>query len=144
MTKEECVEIVDRVLAHWNQLANTGAPKATYNAWWRIIGELDATECHTVIDVIAREDTYMPRAGTVYRRVIDMHTESLAPTPHEAWAIYRDLASQLDSGNYTPTNLHPVLQQTIKTVGGYSLHTNSDREHFIQIYTKQWNETYQQ
>lgn len=143
MTKEECVQIVDRVLAHWNQLANTDAPKATYNAWWRIVGELDADECHLAIDAIAREDTYMPRAGTVYRRVRDMHTDTLAPTPHEAWAIYRDLAAQLDTGNYTPANLHPVLQQTIKTVGGYALHTNSDREHFIQIYTKQWNETYQ-
>ena len=124
-------------------MANTGAPKATYNAWWRIIAELDAKDCHTAIDVIALEDTYMPRAGTIWRRVKDMHTDDLAPNPHEAWAQYRDLASQLDSGNYTPKDLHPTLQQTIKTVGGYALHTNSDREHFIRIYTKHWNETYQ-
>lgn len=140
MTKEELKEIVDRVHANWNIIPLPAQLQTTYRVWFGQLSEFDASVVNEVVDALIREDSWAPRAGTVYRRVKARLSDNPAPSVARAWEQYRSLAAQLDTGVWEQGELHPTLQKCISVVGGYHLHTNSDREHFTQIYTELLNE----
>jgi hypothetical protein len=138
MNKEELKQVVDRVHANWNIQPLPAQLQTIYKTWFTLLESLDYTEVDSIITQLAKEDSWAPRPGTIYRRTVDPDT----PSPAFAWSEYRTIAAQMDSGAYTPANLHPILQKTITTIGGFNLHTNADREHFIQIYTEHVNKEY--
>ena len=142
MTKEELVELVDRVYASWNQQIPALQQKAVYDAWWRILKDLEGEACHTALDQLIYHDSYMPRPGALYQQTIKNITDNHPPTPLEAWHQLRQMSEQTNNGTQQPTNTHPLVLQTIQQLGGgraLTLHTNGDREHFITTYTHNLN-----
>ena len=143
MTKEELKDIVDTVHANWNIIPLPAQLQHTYRVWYSVIGQHDYQITRDVIQTLIKEDNWAPRAGTVHNRILKKLDPNPAPTPPLAWEQYRTLAKQLDTGIWEEQQLHPKLQQTINTIGGYHLHTNADREHFTQIYTELLNTDHQ-
>ena len=142
MTKEELVELVDRVYASWNQQISALQQKSVYDAWWRILKELECDDCHTALDQLIKQDGYMPRPGALYQQTLKHITGDHPPTPLEAWHQLRQMSEQTNNGTHQPTNTHPLVLQTIQQLGGtkaLNLHTNGDREHFITTYTHNLN-----
>ena len=138
MTKDECVEIVERIYVSWNQTINPVQKKLVYRSWWRILGDLDNQVVHGIIDGLVIENGYMPRPGEVRRRSINRIHGVSVPSPIEAWQQLREAADASHSGTYTGKPIHELVSKTIKALGGtqaYAMHTNGDREQFIRAYT---------
>lgn len=142
MTKEELKTIVDMIHGNWNITPLPAQIQTIYRTWFNTIGELDFDTVQSVVMQLIKEDGWAPRAGTVYRRAKESSSPNPAPSPQRAWEDYRRLAAKLDTGVWEEEQLHPTLQKCINVIGGYHLHTNSDREHFTQIYTELLNEEY--
>lgn len=134
MTKDELKQIVDTVHANWNITPLPTQLQTIYKTWWDILHTLETRDVQHALTQLIKEDNWAPRAGTLYRRTINNIDPNPAPDPHMAWEQYRTLAKQLDQGIWEQATIHPTLQTTINTIGGYHLHTNADREHFTQIY----------
>ena len=144
MDKEQLREIVDRIHANWNITPLPNQLPTIYRAWWELLEPFDQQLINNIITQLAKEDNWAPRPGTVYKRAIDTLNPNPSPTPPEAWDTYRALAHKIDMGIWEEDqNIHPTLAATIQSIGGYHLHTNSDREHFTQIYTQHKNKEYQ-
>jgi hypothetical protein len=142
MIKEELKTLVDMVHGNWNINPLPGQVQTIYRTWFSILEEIDFNTAESVVLQLIKEDGWAPRAGTVYRRAKESLSTNPAPSPQIAWETYRALAAQLDTGVWERGELHLVLQKCINLIGGYHLHTNSDREHFTQIYTELLNEEY--
>lgn len=139
MTKSELVAIVDRIYASWNQSVPAANSKTVYEAWWRILQDLTVVDVDNAVDVLIMRDSYMPRPGAVRRQVILGGADEVPPAPLEAWLVLRTMAEEAHNGLYSPAQNHPCVMEAIGRLGGsaaFSLHTNSDRENFIQIYSK--------
>lgn len=140
LTKNELVEIVDRIYATWNQVVPQSSAKAIYDAWWRVIGDLSLEDCHLAVDSLAVSDTYMPRPGNVRKTLTYQNNKDLyAPSPQEAWSIVQDLGVAAAKGEFRQIHLHECVSKAIQTLGGTSclaLHTNGDRNSFIEVYTQ--------
>jgi len=137
LTKTELTEIVDRIYATWNQQIPQLKQKEIYDAWWRILQPLPADETHHTIDLLAKQDGYMPRPGTIHKHTMQRINNWNPPTELEAWHQLRQTADNAYNGTYTEQQPHPLVKQTIKRLGGpnaFRLHTNSDREQFIETY----------
>jgi len=138
MTKEELVAIVDRIHASWNQQINPTQQKIVYDAWWRILHDLNHDDIQKTIDTLVIQDGYMPRPGAVRKQTINTIHGWKPPTPIEAWQQFRIMADSAHTGSYTGNeNIHPLVKQTVKELGGtnsYNLHTNGDRQQFIDMY----------
>lgn len=143
MNKEELKTIVDRVQANWNIQPLPAQVPNIYRAWFTVLEEFDYQLVDDIITELVKEDGWAPRPGTVYRRAKDRLSTTPPLAPALAWEEYRRLAYKLDTGVWEEEVMHPVLQRCIGVIGGYHLHTNSDREHFTQIYTQLVNEGYQ-
>lgn len=140
MTKEELMEVVDRIYASWNQSVPAASSKTVYNAWWRILGDLTVVDVNAAIDVLVIDDSYMPRPGAVRRLVIEGLLE-YAPPPStlEAWQQLRAMSESAHNGAYSAPEIHPCFGAALQKLGGSAalgLHTNGDREAFGQIYEK--------
>lgn len=142
MTKDELKQIVDLVHANWNITPLPTQVQTIYRAWFALLEEIDHATAEQAVNQLMKEDGWAPRAGTVYRRAKELLSTNPPPSSHIAWETYRGVAAQVDTGVWEPGELHPVLLRCISVVGGYHLHTNSDREHFTQIYTELVNEEY--
>jgi hypothetical protein len=140
LTKEELMEVVDRIYASWNQSVPAANARTVYNAWWRILEDLTVVDVNEAVDVLVIDDSYMPRPGAVRRLVVEKLTElPPPPAPLEAWQQLRAMAESAHNGAFAPTDLHPCLAAALQKLGGsaaLSLHTNGDREAFGQIYGK--------
>lgn len=139
MTKTELCGIVDRIYASWNQQINLKEQKHVYEAWWRILQDLDSDTVHEVLDAIVIENSYMPRPGYVRRRTIDFIQGIDVPSPIEAWQQFREASDASHSGTYAGKGVHELVARTVKALGGtqaYSLYTNGDREQFISMYER--------
>jgi hypothetical protein len=138
MTKEELVAIVDRIYASWNQHINPNNQKTVYEAWWRILKDLDKEPTDGAVDTLVIEDGYMPRPGQVRKLVINTLQGWNPPTPVEAWQQFRKMAEAAHTGSYnTDLVIHDLVKLTVKQLGGsqaYNLHTNSDRQQFVDMY----------
>ena len=139
MTRAEAVTIVDRVIVTWNQ-NNITMPnrKTMYEAWFRLLVDLDVNDANTALDEIVIEDQpWPPRVGTLRKRIIDNTTTTVtAPTPAEAWAQVRSKMVAAASGKDSEP-LHPLVRAAVDKLGTsseHALHTNGDREMFIKTY----------
>lgn len=139
MTKEELVEVVDRIHATWNHQINPNNQKVVYDAWWRILHDLNKNDVDTALDTLTIQDGYMPRPGAVRKQTINNQHNWKPPTHIEAWQQFRIMADSAHTGTYTGNeNIHPLVKTTVKELGGtnsYNLHTNGDRQQFIDMYT---------
>jgi hypothetical protein len=143
MTKDECIEVVERIYASWNQQVSPMQKKLVYRSWWRILGDLDNQIVHEIIDALVIEAGYMPRPGEIRRRTINRIHGIRIPSAMEAWQQFREAADASASGSYEGRGVHEMVAVTVKALGGtraYSLHTNGDREQFIHEYTNKVSE----
>jgi len=142
MNKEELKQIVDMIHGNWNITPLPGQIQTIYRTWFSVLEDLDFNTTEGIVLELIKEDGWPPRAGTVYRRAKEHLSTNPPLSPALAWESYRSLAAQLDTGVWEERPMHPTLQKCISVIGGYHLHTNSDREHFNQIYTELVNEVY--
>ena len=145
MTKEETVKFVEILWATWpNNDLTTTAKKVHYEAWHRIIQDLDYEDCLLALDEFIIEDKpWPPKGGAIRRRVIDKKDpDGVPPSAVEAWGMYqRSLSAATSGGNFTP--LHPIIISTITRMGSSTergLHTNADRNVFIATYEERLRE----
>lgn len=138
LTKTELCELVDRVFASWNQQIPVNQQKEVYNAWWRILKDLNKEDCELAIDTLVKQDSYMPRPGNLYKETIRIQHNWNPPTPLIAWEQFRTMADAANTGTWNENlDIHPEVKTVVKQLGGtraYNLHTNGDREHFITTY----------
>ena len=144
MTKGELVELVDRVWATWNVVVNMDARKASYEAWFRVLKDLDIEPCHEALDDLAVEDRpWQPRPGTLRKKVIDNgDPHGAVPTAFEAWTQYRSKVIAAASGAEA-IPLHPLVRATVDKLGTsseHALHTNGDRDMFMKAYESMMNQ----
>jgi hypothetical protein len=126
MTKDELVALCERCWATWNQ--TPGDSRYAYDAWWRLLGDLEAVDVNKVVDRLAVSNQYMPRPGELRR--IAMGDD--VPSDAEAWAGYRQVARAMEHGTAVP-ELHPLVAEVMGKVGP-GLHTNGDRQFFLEAY----------
>jgi hypothetical protein len=140
LTKEELVEVVNRIYASWNQTVPAANSRTVYNAWWRVLGDLTVVDVDQAVDTLIIDDSYMPRPGAVRRLVIERLTQAPPPpAPLEAWQQLRAMSESAHNGSFAPTDLHPCFAAALRKLGGpaaLGLHTNGDRDAFCQIYEK--------
>lgn len=138
MIKEELVEVVDRIHASWNQTIDKSNQKAVYEAWWRILHDLNKPDVDTAVDHHVIHDKFMPRPGDVRRTTINRIHGWKPPTPGEAWIQFRRMADAAHTGTFSEAiTIHPMVKATVSRMGGtaaYNLHTNGDRELFLSVY----------
>lgn len=141
MTKNELIEIVDRIYASWNQTVPASNAKTIYNAWWRVLSDLTVVDVTKAVDVLVMRDKYMPRPGAIRRLIKIDSMDDRPPSPLEAWNTLRELAETSQSGIYSPVpeSVHACVRQAIASVGGtagFALHTNGDRDYFIEAFMR--------
>jgi hypothetical protein len=139
MTKNELCAVVDRVYASWGHQINLKDQKHIYDAWFRVLFDLSKDAVDAVVDEIVIENGFMPRPGQVRRRTVDYERADGGEvlSGGEAWQQFRRAAEAAHSGNQTGNTLHPLVAQTVKALGGvsaYNLHTNGDRDMFLDVY----------
>lgn len=140
MTKTELKAIVDRIYASWNQTVPAANARTVYESWFRILQDLTVVDVDEAIDELVIQDRYMPRPGTLRRLVIEKLAQMPpAPAPLEAWQQLRAMSESAHNGAYARPEMHPCLAGTLQKLGGSAalgLHTNGDRDAFVEIYTK--------
>ena len=135
MNREETVALVERVWATWSVDLPTTLRKQTYDAWHRIIHDLDNNDCQAALDEIVIEDSpWPPRPGTIRRRVLSKNVQ--APTAAEAWSQIVARADSISHGEDGGV-LHPLVAKVASSMGvsaSHLLHTNGDRDLFMRRY----------
>jgi hypothetical protein len=144
MNKTEAIEVVNQTYATWNQAlpASPDERKSIYTAWWTLIADLEPAHCTQAIIHLALTETFLPKPGHLRKTVYNLTNPDAPPTPSQAWNQYHNLCQQMNSGNYTPQNIHPALAETIRQVGT-ELTTGADRNHFTETYTQHTAQYYQ-
>lgn len=136
MTNDELVRIVDKVCSAWNHVPNMNAKKDMYVTWFHVLKDLDSNAVNSVIDdLIVEDERFMPRVGTVRRRVLAGKIGA-PPEPIIAWQQMRAAADLIGSG-VDSFQVHDLVRVTIARLGGagaLGLHTNGDREAFFTVY----------
>lgn len=135
MSKEELVELVDRVFVLWNRARPETNLKTFYDAWWSVLCDVSFDDAlAAVMSMALADESTMPRAGTVRRRVLELDGGLLSGL--EAWGVVQRLRESVGSGSFVPVGLHPVLRETLR-VTGLGLVTNQDRNEFLRVYERQ-------
>lgn len=136
MTNEETVKIVDKVCSAWNQMLTMAAKKDMYVTWFHLLKDVDFHDANSVVDeLIIEDERFMPRVGTVRRRVLAKKFGA-PPEPIIAWQQMRAAAESIGSG-VESVQLHELVRVAISKLGGtgaLGLHTNGDREAFFTVY----------
>lgn len=140
MTKEELVDVVDRIHASWNQTVDKSQQKTVYEAWWRILKDLDKSTVDEAVDELCLFERFMPRPGDVRRAAVFKSTGWNPPSKAEAWNQFRSMADAAHTGTFvSSTPIDPLVKKTVAQLGGtasYNLHTNGDRELFFAAYDR--------
>lgn len=125
--------LVDRVFATWNIEPNKPRRKAAIEAWSPILQDLSPDDCFRAVEELAVLATgWMPRPGEIRRHVLRSRLD--APLPLQAWLQFQMALKAVHSGAEAPV-LHRCVFTTVNMLGGGAgLHTNGDRELFIEIY----------
>jgi hypothetical protein len=136
MTNEETVKIVDKVCSAWNQMLTMASKKDMYVTWFHLLKDIDFLDANSVVDdLIVEDERFMPRVGTVRRRVLAKKFGA-PPEPIIAWQQMRVAADQIGSG-VGSFEFHELVRVTIAKLGGtgaLAMHTNGDREAFFTVY----------
>ena len=124
--------LVDRMFATWNIEPNKSRRKAAIEAWVPLIHDLDPAACHAAVTALALSKEWMPRPVDVRRRVLADRLD--APAPLEAWLQYQAAVRAVSNGT-APDEVHECVMMTVRRLGGGAgLHTNGDRDMFVQVY----------
>lgn len=145
MTKTEIIGIVDRAIATWGKTVTGPERKALYDAWFRLLDDLDADRVHAALDQLAVDTPqWMPTVGTVRRTAIDHADPDPPPSAAAAWEQFRTLTVAANTGTYQPVQLHPVVAATFAKLGPGAIgkDTNGDRDRFIATYEQALNARY--
>jgi hypothetical protein len=126
MTKDELVALCERCWATWNQ--TPGDTRHAYEAWWRLLGDLEADTVNAAVDRLAVSTTFLPRPGELRRLAMGDDV----PSDADAWASYRQVARAMEHGTEVP-DVHELVRSTMARTGG-GLHTNGDRQFFLEAY----------
>lgn len=131
MNREQSDGVVKRVHVLWNQ-----TPKEIdmiCEAWWRFLHDLDISDVHAAVDdLMMAEPRFMPKVGEIRRMVLAPQVS--APTPIEAWQQFQSRLRIANSGGQVP-DVHELVLVTMRRLGGGAgLHTNGDREMFMDLY----------
>lgn len=143
MTRSEVASLVDRIWATWSIDQSMNARKAAYEAWFRLMEDLDEVAVNEALDELVIEDKpWAPRPGTLRKKVIDRtDPDGAAPSPSEAWSQLRaNTVAATNGGEVKP--LHPLVRLTVQKLGTsseHALYSNGDREMFIKAYEAQMN-----
>jgi len=139
ITKNELVTILEKLYEATNDsLPGTEkARKQILTAWWDVLNDLtlDAIQKGIQYQQIYNP-TFMPRPMEIRIQAQDQTNPNPPPTPAQAWKTYLDTQSTNTYGNWTPTQHHPALQQTIAELSTAKLNPMSprDREFFLETY----------
>jgi hypothetical protein len=137
MNREDTVALVERIWATWGVDLPQAIRKQTYDAWHRVIHDLDSSDCARALDDIVIEDRpWPPRPGTLRRHVIDANDPDRPPTAAEAWAQLMNRADAINHGTDVEP-LHSLVAMVAAKLGvsqQHLLHTNGDRELFMRKY----------
>lgn len=140
MIKSELCEVVDRIHASWNQTLDKSNQKAVYEAWWRILHDLNKDDVDKAVDDLCLFERFMPRPGDVRRTTIFKTAGWNPPSKAEAWNQLRSMADAAHTGTFvSSTPIDPLVKKTVAQLGGtsaYNLHTNGDRELFFAAYDR--------
>jgi len=128
MTKDELVALAERCWATWNQWPPD--QKAAYDAWWRMLSDLDAASVDLMITRLAVSNSFCPKVGELRRLVIGND----APSASEAWSAYLKLDSAINHGTQVPV-VDEIVKRTVQRCGS-GLHTNGDRQFFVDAYNE--------
>lgn len=129
---EWVANLVDRAFATWGIEPSKSRRSATIEAWFPLIGDLDADECQHALTVLALTNGWMPRPSEIRRFVL--RDRLSAPPPLEAWLQFQAVQKSVASGTGW-VEPHECVVATMRRIGGGSgLHTNGDREMFVEVY----------
>lgn len=124
--------LVDRVFATWNIDPGKPRRKAAIEAWFPLVHDLDPAACHAAVTALSLSKDWMPRPADVRRRVLASRLD--APAPLEAWLQFQAAVRAVSNGT-APLEVHRCVQDTVRRLGGGTgLHTNGDRDLFVQVY----------
>jgi len=138
MNKQECVQVAETIHAMWNKTLpeNQDSRLATLRAWFMVLEDTPADGILKMASKLAEKEQFMPPVGIIKQRYLST-LPGADPIPAEAWNAYCQMRDQFNTGTTTPQeNISLKLVRTIKQVG-LSLHTNQDRQHFIETYNSQ-------
>ena len=137
MTNEESNEIVKKAYAAHNQTLLRASIADVNKVWFDLLGEFDKTVVYDTFLELTTYSVYMPTPGNIRKAIIEKRIGRI-PTGLAAWGTLQKLARNAHSGTYEDIAIHPVLKMTVEEVGhqAYELHTNGDRELFIDTYMK--------
>ena len=137
MDKNETVAIVKQAYATYNQILGMADERATYEAWYDLLGDLEHATVKKAFLQLATYEKYMPRPGDIRRAAIDLQTE----TPqlldaYSAWGIFQGIVREVNSGVQTGIPKPESLIKTLEKLGdsAWGMHTNGDREAFVRVY----------
>jgi hypothetical protein len=131
VNREQSDGVVKRIHVLWNQ-----TPKdidLVCEAWWRFLHDLDANDVHGAVDdLMVTEPRFMPKVGEVRRMALA--PDDSVPSPIEAWQQFQSRLKAVNSGNSLP-DVHELVMVTMRRLGGGAgMHTNGDREMFMDLY----------
>lgn len=139
MNKQECLQIVELLSVTWDKPLDTQTLTIRTKGYWEYIQDLPYEQTKQTIKKLGLTHKYAPKPGELrIATLAAQHNETPPPDPEEAWATLQHISQQIYNGTSNYTKPHPALAETIKKLGGQAttLHTNSDRQMFINIYQK--------
>lgn len=145
MTKTEAVALVEQAYATYRlDLPETDEKlTAVYTAWYEILWDLDIADVKKAFINLAISSTFMPRPGEVRRATINGRIKiPQSDNAYVAWGKWLTLSREVNSGMPPSIEVSPALSTTIEQLGqtAYGMHTNGDRDVFVQVYERVVNE----
>lgn len=141
MNKVEVIQLVEQAYATFrlDLPENDEKQTAVYNAWYELLWDLDYEETKKVFVNMAITSTFLPRPGELRRATINTQNKvSQFDNPYVAWGKWITLSREVSSGMPPSIEVSDALSKTIEQLGetAYGMHTNGDRDVFVQVYER--------
>lgn len=141
MTKNELTKLVDQAYATFRiDLPETDEKlTAVYTAWYELLWDLELEETKKAFLKMAITSTFLPRPGELRRATINGRINiPQSDNPYVSWGKWLTLSKEVNSGMPPSIEVSPALAKTIQQLGetAYGMHTNGDRDVFVQVYEK--------
>jgi hypothetical protein len=141
MTKSELITLVDQAYATFRiDLPETDEQVTTvYTAWYELLWDLELEETKKAFLKMAITSTFLPRPGELRRATINGRINiPQSDNPYVSWGKWLTLSKEVNSGMPPSIEVSPALAKTIQQLGetAYGMHTNGDRDVFVQVYEK--------